>query len=156
GQAAAERFARRALERLRAAEDPIAEAHAIESEESARTGRHFRVSVEELPPAARGDHLVPEYLDAIFGLDAPGVLTEPVRTSFGWHAIVLTEIVPAWRAPADEVEEIVREELAIEARAQRLEELVRELAGRTAIELDQAAIAEALQTDLLERGGDAP
>jgi len=38
------------------------------------------------------------------------------------------EIVPAWQAPPSEIDAFVRDELMIEARARRLEELLDELA----------------------------
>lgn len=153
-EAAAERFARRAIERLVAAADAVAEAHAMEAEDA--PGRSFRVHVEDLPPVERDGRLVPEYLAATYSLERAGVVPQPVRTRFGWHAIVVREIVPPWRAPDDEVEETVRDELTVEARARRLDELVAELASRTSIALDEAAIERALAGDLAQDGaGDA-
>ncbi|UJR79500.1 peptidylprolyl isomerase [Sandaracinus amylolyticus] len=154
--AAAERFVRRAIERMSAAEDARAEAHVIGEED--HSGRTYTVLVEDLPPVARDGQLVPEYLDALFARGERGVLAEPVRTRFGWHAIVLTEVMPPWEAPRDEVEAAMRQELAVEARAARLEELVRELAGRTPVERDGAVIERVIATDLeaMESGGASP
>ncbi|AKF07889.1 peptidylprolyl isomerase [Sandaracinus amylolyticus] len=154
--AAAERFARRAIERMSAAEDARAEAHVIGEEDHA--GRTYEVLVEDLPPVTREGQLVPEYLDALFSRAEPGVVAQPLRTTFGWHAIVLTEVMPPWEAPRDEVVSAMRQELAVEARAARLEELARELASRTPVERDEAAIDRAITIDLeaMERGGASP
>lgn len=149
--AEAETFVRRAIARLRAAEDPIADARAYEGHE----GAGFRATFEELPLVARDGTLVPEYVAATFAAPEPGVLPEPVRTRFGWHAILLREIAPAWQAPRDEVEAVVREELAIEERAARLEALVRELSSRTPVVIDAEAAERALGEGFGEGGEEA-
>lgn len=144
-EAAAERFVRGALERLSRATDPVAEAHAIQSE---TTGRTFTALVEDLPPVSRTDAIAPEFLDALFSMTAPGPVPRPVRTRFGWHAIVLVEILPPWEAPREEAEDAIRDELLTELRARRLDELVGELASRTTIARDEAAIERVADADL--------
>jgi len=143
--AAAQRFARAAIERLTGAADPVAEAHALQRE---TTGRSFAVLAEDLPPASRADAIAPEFLGALFAQREPGVVAQPVRTRFGWHAIVLLEILPAWEAPREEAEAAIRDELLAELRARRLDELIRELAARTPVTRDEAAIDRLAGADL--------
>lgn len=40
------------------------------------------------------EQMVAPFEDALYGLDAPGELSEPVETRFGWHVIRLEEIRP--------------------------------------------------------------
>ncbi len=129
-------FVREAIERLAAAEDPISEAHAIAS---THQDLPFRVRVEDLPPVEREGPLVSEYSSALFSRETTGVVGEPIRTRFGWHAIVVRDIHPAWQIPEDEVERVVRKELATEMRARALDSLVQELASRTNVEVDESA-----------------
>jgi hypothetical protein len=143
--AAAQRFARAAIERLEDAPDPVAEAHAIQAE---TTGRTFAVLAEDLPPLSRTDAVAPEVLGALYAQSAPGVVRDAVRTRFGWHALVLVEIVPPWEAPREEAEATIRAELLAELRARRLDELVREIAARTPVTRDAAAIERLLAADL--------
>jgi peptidyl-prolyl cis-trans isomerase C len=144
--AAAERFVRGAIERLARADDPIAAARAIAGEVGDR--RTFQARVEELPAFARTGRLVPEYLEAMFAAPAPGLVPEAVRTRFGWHAIVVTAIEPAWEAPQAEIEATIRDELVVELRAERLEARLAELAASARIERDEAAIERAMEIEL--------
>jgi hypothetical protein len=153
--AAAERFVRRAIERLRAAEDPVAEARAIAEE--AGEGRTFRAVFEELPPVHRDGGLAPEYIAPLFAARELGVLPEPVRTSFGYHAILLQEILFPWEAPPEEVEATIRRELCLELRARRLDEMLAAARRRIPVVMDEEAVRRLLTFDLEggreDRGG---
>lgn len=142
-------FIQEAIERLEAAPDPVAAAHSIASSAQALS---FRVRVEDLPPVERRGPLVSEYSEALFSRQSVGVVAEPVRTRFGWHAIVLTDIHPAWQAPEDEIDETIRKELTTEARARALDALLEEVAARTDIEIDESAFAAPPR---VRSGGDA-
>ncbi len=144
--AAAERFALGAIARLEGAADPVAEAHAMEREDDA--GRSFRITVEELPPIAEGDALAPEFLAAVLSLREPGVVSRPIRTTFGFHAIVVTEILEAWEAPREEAYATIRRDLAAERRVHRTDELVQSIAERTPIVREAEATRWLLEADL--------
>lgn len=47
----------------------------------------------EMPPFT-SNRMVPEFIKAISQLNSPGVVSEPVRTQFGWHIIKLIEKTP--------------------------------------------------------------
>lgn len=150
--AAAERFVRGAIARLVAASDPAAEAEAIGGEGDA--GRTFSVRVETLPATSRDGALAAPYLAALFAATtAPAVVPEPVHTSFGTHAIVLTSIAPAFEVSLEEATPILRRQLVAEHRAAALDALATELATRTHVAVDERRVASVLAVDL---GASAP
>jgi parvulin-like peptidyl-prolyl isomerase len=129
-------FIREAIEQMETAADPVAEAHSIAS---SHPELPFRVRVEDLPPVEREGPLVSEYSNALFSRETPGVVGEPVRTRFGWHAVVVNGISPAWQIPESEIERTVRKELAVEARAHALDSLIEELVSHTSVEINESA-----------------
>lgn len=146
GEAAAERFCRDVLEAVVAASDPRAAAEAYAGTDT--TGRTFTVTVETVRPARRDGELAEEYAAALFSLPAPGAVPDLVHTRFGWHVIVLTEVVPPWSIPAEEAERVVRRQLAVEARAAALDALARELLARTEVVLDPRGLDLAMRAPL--------
>ena len=147
---AAEEIARDAIAALSAAwGDPTAiEAVAAELRGVERDG--VSVVVEDLTPYARDAPLEGPYREAMFSIDGPGVVPQPVRTSYGFHAIVVTEIVPALAIPFEEAEADVRAELATERRRERLDAFLEDLRDRYEIRIDETAVREALAQDLFE------
>jgi hypothetical protein len=126
---AARAFATAATGRLRAAADPMVAL----ADYRANQSQPFRVQVEDLPAAPRTGGWVEEFSAAMFSLQKAGVVPEPVRTAYGWHAIVLREILPESRVPEAEARAELRRELELSARQNRLEALARELQGRTRV-----------------------
>lgn len=140
--AAAERFARRVASELLLEADPATAAQRYQDENA--PGRSFSIRVEVLPPTRR-DELVQPYADALFGAAGPGLVSAPVHTSFGWHVIVVTEIVPPWEMPRDEAEAVVRRQIAVEARAEALIALEDRLMAAHPPTLDPAGVALAME-----------
>lgn len=87
----------------------------------------LRVSAERIPAVDRDAPFVKPYLDALFGVTAAGVVAKPVRTRFGWHAIVVTEITPASHKTLEAASEELRAELLQEKRRVHIEEFLRDL-----------------------------
>jgi peptidyl-prolyl cis-trans isomerase D len=58
---------------------------------------------------------VPEFERALFALKKGEITAEPVRTTFGFHAIKAEEIRPGGKKPLKEVAKTIRERLAAEA-----------------------------------------
>jgi hypothetical protein len=85
------------------------------------------VKAEALPAFDRKAPLAPEYSAAMFSLSAPGVVPEPVRTSFGWHAIRVTEIIPAEETPYEKAAPVLREELSVPRQRAAIQELLKDL-----------------------------
>lgn len=111
---------------------------ATEADPAAALDRHagregaFDLVVEHLDPMAR-EQLEAPFADALFAAGAPGLVPEPVRTSYGVHVLVLEEVIPPWEVPREEWEPALRRQLAAEARAAATEELVGQLADQTPV-----------------------
>lgn len=127
--ASAQAFIRDVIRRLRASDDLHATLDTLRTEHPSG----FGLRVEQLPASPEKGAFVPEFSSALFSLPAPGVVPDPVRTEFGWHAIVLTEITPAHTTPRAEAEATLRDELATKKRAQSLASLLELLRQRTRV-----------------------
>jgi parvulin-like peptidyl-prolyl isomerase len=124
---AAMRLARQIRDELTTEADPASALDRHTGHEGA-----FDLLVEHLDPMAR-EQLVAPFADALFGAAAPGLLPEPVRTSYGVHVVVLEEVIPPWEVPREEWEPALRRQLAAEARAAATEALVSQLAEQTPV-----------------------
>lgn len=144
--AAIARFAARVAEELRAEADPAAAAARYRDENA--EGRAFEIVVEDVPPARRTGDVDESFAAALFALAEPGDVTAPVTTSFGVHVVVLTDIVPAWSVPDDEVYALVRRQLAVEARAEALVALEDRLLAEHPPVIDPDVATRLLTTDL--------
>jgi peptidyl-prolyl cis-trans isomerase D len=69
----------------------------------------------------------PAFEDALWGLEAPGDISEPVRSEFGYHLIRLKEIsdveVPSFEEEKDNILASVRADAALEIYETRIDEL---------------------------------
>ncbi len=98
------------------------------------------VVVEELPPITIKADIEKPYKDELFAAKSPGPLREPVRTSYGWHAIVLTEIQPGEVRTLADVEDEIRDRLSQRRRFEKLVELVKRLETEGRVVYDQAVV----------------
>jgi hypothetical protein len=118
-----------AIQKLRAAgSDP-----APMFEEFKQLHEVFPIQVEQLPPAPREGMFVPEFSEALFSLDKPGIVPTPVRTSFGWHAIWLREILPETHVAEAEARADLTREIQRSKRERRLEALLKQLEQRAGV-----------------------
>jgi parvulin-like peptidyl-prolyl isomerase len=125
----AEAFVLQTIRALQSSQDPQATLLAAQTESSG----DFSVVVQELPLAANDGTFVPEFSRALFSVPAPGVVPDVVKTEFGYHAILVREIVPARNEPQSVAFETLRGELATRKQAQRLEVLLSDLRKRTPV-----------------------
>jgi hypothetical protein len=96
----------------------------------------FGITAESLPAVSRmGGRLVEEFLAAMYSLPAPGVVPEPVKTSYGWHAIRLMRIDPPVTTPYAEAAAELRAELLIERKKQIVDQLIAGARKQNRIEL---------------------
>lgn len=129
-----------ALPELRAATDFEAFTRAY----SGRVVDGIQVAAELLPPLAREGRLVAPFEDAMFSLPEPGVVPEPVRTIYGWHAIRVLEVTRGSLVPYETAAVTLREELTLERRTKHVEELMATLRKRYPVSIApgaQAALA---------------
>lgn len=93
----------------------------------------LKTIVEELPAAPASGTFVPEFSRALFSLTQPGVVPEPVRTSFGYHAVVVSELLPATHTPPAEAQATLRTELEAARHKQRFDALLKTLQRQTPV-----------------------
>jgi hypothetical protein len=118
-----------------------------------RTPKDLDLVVERLPPSPRrpyGDparagylrSMVEPFADGMFGLRAEGDLSQPVDSYYGTHLIVLTRVVPEWRAPEAETDASIREHLASEDRRLATAALLMRLLQDANIRVDDSTLSE--------------
>jgi hypothetical protein len=135
GQHSAEAFVRQTIRALQSSQDREATLVAARGEASG----DFSVVVQDLPLAADDGTFVLEFSRALFSVPEPGVVPEAVKTQFGYHAILVREIVPALNEPKSVAIETLRGELATRKRAQRLDALLGDLRKRTPVKFSPDA-----------------
>lgn len=106
------------------------------------------VLVERLPPLERGAPIEAPFLDAVFAMPDVGVVPAVIRTSYGLHAVVVTQITPAHVPTYAEHAPAIREALLVERRRQALDALFADLARRGDVHIREAAAARALARDI--------
>lgn len=109
------------------------------------------VVVEELPAITIKADIEKPYKDALFTAKTPGPVKEPVRTSYGWHAIVLTEIQPAKVRTFADVEDEIRDRLSQKQRFEKLVELVKGLEAEQRVDYDQAVVKRLMSAQELPK-----
>ncbi|HEY2734593.1 MAG TPA: peptidylprolyl isomerase, partial [Polyangiales bacterium] len=116
-------FTADAVQQLMAAEDRDSVLRRLEASRSPL----FTIKVEHLPAVAHDGTFAPEFENAMFALAQPGVVPAPVKTEFGWHAILVTKIEPATKVPMSIARDTLRRELAISGRKQAVDALMSKL-----------------------------
>jgi hypothetical protein len=151
--AAAEGLARRAHAALAATADPAATL----AEWMATGEFEGRAVLIEDVPAVSADQpgWAPEYLGALYGLRGLGLVDGVVRSrDFGFHVIVITEVVPARNVSIEDAAAEIRAEIVRRRRAEALEALLERLADDNPVEPDHAAIERAVTRELFaDRSG---
>ncbi len=107
----------------------------------------------EGPSASRGGHLgifargrmVKPFEDVAFSLE-PGVVSEPVKTRFGYHLILVEEKLPARQHTFEEVKEKIIKEVKKEIRKKLATDFWLEIRDDPRIKLNQKAIDAFIQT----------
>jgi parvulin-like peptidyl-prolyl cis-trans isomerase-like protein len=135
-EAAAKAFALAAVKELRDAGDLEAYLRAKAKE----TAPQFKVVVERLSPMHAHDAIEQPFLDALFSLSGPGVVPQPVHTSYGWHAIRLLAIVPAAHTPYDVAAATLRDEMLVARRSEHIKALIDGLRANYHARIDEHAV----------------
>lgn len=100
----------------------------------------LEVIAEDLPPIAPRAGIEQAYKDALFAAKSTGPLGSLVETSYGWHVIVLTEILPGERKTLLDVEDEIRERLSQKQRFERLVKIIRAREADGLVEYDHEGV----------------
>jgi len=85
------------------------------------------VKTEQLPSMHRDSAFLKEFIDTVFSIPAVGVVPEPVRTKFGWHAVRVLEISAPRDAPYEQAEKVLRIEVTTKKQAEAVSSLLMDL-----------------------------
>ena len=121
---------------------------------NSKTETEFDVIAEELPAITRSAGLEQPYKDALFDANRLGLLDDPVETAYGWHVIVLTEILPGETRTLDDVQEEIRERLSKKMRFQRVVDTVDQLEAQGLVEYDDEGVDRLLSMSGLPTRGE--
>jgi parvulin-like peptidyl-prolyl isomerase len=139
---AAEALARSILAELQRADDPRAvyDRYAKGGPESLT----LDVKAEDLPAISKNASIKKPYKKALFAADAEGPLDEAVNTSYGWHAIVLAEILPEEVRTIDDAQNEIRKLLSEQKRIGKLVTIVQGLEAQGLVHYDEQGVERLL------------
>ena len=103
-----------------------------------------KVKAEDLPAISEKTGFKKSYKAALFAAKSKGPLEKVVKTSYGWHAIVLTEILPAEHTTLDEVEGEIRERLSQKKRFEQLVKIVQDLETKGLVQYNDEGVERLL------------
>lgn len=133
-------FAVEALRRFQLADDPQ-EVLTWAEQEAGKMDLPFNVRPEKLPRVPRNGRFVKAYSDALFEPESTGPLPRVVRTSFGFHAIYVTEILEAKEVPLAQARPELLPVVARRERSARVRGWVERMRVAERIELHKAGLA---------------
>ena len=127
------------LREMRQADDPrkVFDAYA-------RADADPDVKAEDLPAITSHANIERSYKEALFAARRVGPLDHVVRTSYGWHAIFVAEILPARQRTLAEVEEDSRKRLSEKKRFERLIGIIKRLEAQGRVEYDESGVQQLL------------
>ncbi len=145
GGAEAQALAASILRELHRADDPrtVFERYA----EGPPEGTELKVLAEDLPAVTDKASLQKPYRNAIFAAKTEGPLKDVVKTSYGWHAIVVAEILPAEQRSMAEVEDETRVRISQAKRAAALVRTVQSLKAEGLVSYDERGVERLLSMD---------
>lgn len=116
----------------------------------------LEVKAEDLPELTQQANIESPYKDALFAAKGEGPLSDVVKTSYGWHAIVVAEILREETRTLADVEAESRERLSQRNRLAKLVEIVEGLEAEGLVEYEEATVTRLLSTPHLpERASSA-
>jgi hypothetical protein len=107
----------------------------VRAHDETTTPGGLRVVAERLPPIDRKANIAAPYIEALFSLERVGAVSKPVRTSHGFHAIRLTEVIKTPETPFHRVFDQLHAELLQRAQKQHVEQFVARLRAEQRVEI---------------------
>lgn len=105
--------------------------------------------VRESLDARQDGKLEAPFADAAFELPEPGLVPRVVRSSYGFHVILVTGITPATSLQLADYETEIRKVLSQEKREAALTTLIETLKLKDPVQLDEGVVQKALADDSL-------
>jgi len=135
---AAETLAKSILRELQQASNPrtVYERYA----EGGPEGLILEVRAEDLPAITKMAQMKKPYKDAVFAAESEGPLKKAVKTSYGWHAIVVAEILPEEVRTIDEVEGEIRRQLSQTKRLAKIVAIVQKLEAQGLVHYEERGV----------------
>jgi parvulin-like peptidyl-prolyl isomerase len=139
---AAEALAESILGELQGADDPrtVYDRYADGGPENLR----LQLKAEDLPAITKNASLKESYKDAVFGAKSEGPLKNVVKTSYGWHAIVVTEILPEETRTLEDAETEIRERVSQTRRLGAIVAIVQGLEAQGLVHYDAQGVQRLL------------
>ncbi len=130
------------LRQLREANDPrsVYELYADGGPE----GTELEVKAEDLPAITTKAKMAKSYKRALFAAKSVGPLEKVVKTPYGWHAIVVAEILPGESGSIGDVEPEIRERLSQAKRFQKIVEIIQDLEAQGLVQYDEKVVKRLL------------
>ena len=146
---AAQAQAQSILREIRRAKDPRAVYDRYA--EGGAGDAEFKLKVEDLPAITEKAGIEKPYKDAIFEAKATGPLHKVIQTSHGWHAIVVTEIVPGKTRTLADAETEIRERISQQRRLGAIVAIVHGLETEGLVQYDETGVQRLLSMPGLPR-----
>jgi hypothetical protein len=124
----------------RASEQPSYGLEVTVEELSPVTAQGWVADLVKRPPAGAPTQAYdPQYVDVAFKLQRAGDQSPPVRTRFGWHVVMLTEVQPELRVGYEQRKQLLRDEIMASRAKQVLDPLLGGLRARHRPRLERNA-----------------
>jgi parvulin-like peptidyl-prolyl isomerase len=107
-------------------------------------GLAFDVRAEDLPAITEKAGMKKPYKDELFAAKSLGPLKNVVKTSYGWHAIVVAEILPEEVRTVDEAEDDIREQVSQTKRFREIVAIVQGLEAQGLVHYDEQGVKRLL------------
>ena len=137
-----DRDARALAERIHAALATEPGLHASHLEETARRlARETKLELvfESHPVTPREGRFVPEYITALFSIPEVGRVSAVTHTTYGWHVILLTEVIPAKQFTRDEFADLVLPDIRRKHFQTWVDSIIQSLGVTIRVDTDQLA-----------------
>jgi hypothetical protein len=81
------------------------------------------------------------FTEAVWKIERVGDQIGPVRSSFGWHVVMLTMIQPGQQYPPEQLEKMLRDEIVALRAKKALDQELKQISARIPVRVERNAIA---------------
>ena len=91
------------------------------------------------PPGSRAGEYVGDYVEAAFAIPRVGEKSPVVKTEFGYHVILATQLYPEKRVPLEERRSMLEPEIVVKRAAELRDAVLAAARGAAPVEVERAA-----------------